>query len=211
MSSLIHQCARFVQRPRLLSASVIGLTAFAFTQLWMPVTRSLLIAFNFGVIAYLTLMVFMFSKATTSTMRKRAEVQEEGKWTVLGASLFVALAVLGALSSDLHAAKVKSGADIVLASSTIFFSWAFVAFTFSQHYAHAFYTKPDQLEFPNTPLPDYWDFLYFSTVLSMCCQTSDVVVKASDIRRIVLLQSVLSFFFNVIIISITVNVVAGVL
>lgn len=180
-------------------------------QLWMPVTRSLLIAFNVGVLVYLTLMVYMFSKATTSSMRNRAQIQEEGKWTVLGASLFVAVAVLGALSSDLHAAKVKSVADIALASSTIFFSWAFVAFTFSQHYAHAFYTTPDQLEFPKTPLPDYWDFLYFSTVLSMCCQTSDVLVTASDMRRIVLLHSVLSFFFNVIIISITVNVVAGVL
>jgi uncharacterized membrane protein len=156
-------------------------------------------------------MVYMFSKATTSSMRHHAQIQEEGKWTVLAASLFVVLAVLGALSSDLHAAKLKSVTDIVLASSTIFFSWALVAFTFSQHYAHTFYTTPDQLEFPKTPLPDYWDFLYFSTVLSMCCQTSDVLVTASNTRRIVLLQSVLSFFFNVIIISITVNVVAGVL
>jgi uncharacterized membrane protein len=211
MSSLFHKCSRFFQRPRLLSASVIGSTTFTLMQLWMPVTRSLLIAFNVGVLAYLTLMVYMFSKATTSSMRNRAQIQEEGKWTVLCASLFVAVAVLGALSSDLHAAKVKSVADIALASSTIFFSWAFVAFTFSQHYAHAFYTTPDQLEFPKTPLPDYWDFLYFSTVLSMCCQTSDVLVTASNMRRIVLLQSVLSFFFNVIIISITVNVVAGVL
>jgi uncharacterized membrane protein len=211
MPSTIHKLSRRIKRPRLLWANVIGLSIFGLLQSWMPGTKSFLIAFNVGVLVYLTLMVFMFSEATTSSMRSRAQIQNEGKWTVLAASLLVALAVLGALSSDLHAAKVKSLTDIALASSTIFFSWIFVAFTFSQHYAHAFYTTPDQLEFPNTPSPDYFDFLYFSTVLSMCCQTSDVVVTSSTMRRIVLLQSVLSFFFNVTIISITVNVIAGVL
>jgi uncharacterized membrane protein len=185
------------------------MTAFFILQLWVPLTRSLLIAFDLGVLSYLLLMVHLFSNATTASMRTRAELQQDGKWTVLAASLFVALAVLAALSKDLHAAETKSRIDMALASSTIFFSWIFVAFTFSQQYAHAFYTKPDQLQFPGTPLPDYWDFLYFSTVLSMCCQTSDVIVTAGNMRRLVLVHSVISFFFNVIIISITVNVVAS--
>jgi uncharacterized membrane protein len=211
MSTYIHKIARSIRRPRLLSAALSGVIAFGILQLWMQTTRSLLIAFDVGVLAYLTLMLVLFSTATTASVRKRAQIQEDGKWTVLVVSLFVSIAVLGALSSDLHAAKEKSLTDIALASSTIFLSWAFVAVTFSQQYAHGFYTKPDQLQFPSTPLPDYWDFLYFSTVLSMCCQTSDVAVTASGMRRLVLIQSVLSFFFNVIIISITVNVVAGVL
>ena len=52
---------------------------------------------------------------------------------------------------------------------------------------------------------------YFSVVVSMCCQTSDVVITSSAFRRLVMLHSVVAFFFNVIIIAITVNVVAGVL
>ena len=67
------------------------------------------------------------------------------------------------------------------------------------------------MAFPGTEHPDYFDFLYFSIVLSMCCQTSDVVVSSSSMRRLVMLHSAMSFFFNVIIFAITVNVVASVL
>ena len=112
---------------------------------------------------------------------------------------------------ELHAAKDKSLADIVLASSTIFLSWLFVAVVFAQQYAHSFYLTPGQLAFPGTETPDYLDFTYFSVVLSMCCQTSDVAITASPLRRLVMLHSIVAFFFNVIIIAITVNVVAGVL
>jgi uncharacterized membrane protein len=211
MSTISHKISRALRRPRLLTSSIAAITTYFLLQTWLPATRSLLLAFDVGVLTYLLLMVHLFSKASAASMRGRAELEEDGKWAVLTTSLFVALAVLGALSNDLHAAKTKSLVDIFLASSTIFFSWIFVAFTFSQQYAHAFYTKPDQLQFPGTLHPNYWDFLYFSTVLSMCCQTSDVLITDSSVRRLVLLHSVISFFFNVIIISITVNVVAGVL
>ena len=100
---------------------------------------------------------------------------------------------------------------VALASSTIFLAWLFVAVVFAQHYAHIYYLKPGQLVFPGTDAPDYLDFTYFSVVLSMCCQTSDVAITSSSLRRLVMLHSVVSFFFNVIIIAITVNVVAGVL
>ena len=101
--------------------------------------------------------------------------------------------------------------DIALATSTIFLSWLYVAVVFAQHYAHSYYLTPGQLAFPGTESPDYLDFTYFSVVLSMCCQTSDVAITSSSFRRLVMLHSVVSFFFNVIIIAITVNVVAGVL
>jgi uncharacterized membrane protein len=171
----------------------------------------MLIAFDVGAALFLILMASVMITATPQTTRKRAQLQDEGKWAVLLMSLCVAGIVLGALSSELHAAKEKSLMDIGLASSSIFFSWLFVAVMFSQQYAHSFYIKSDQLAFPGTAHPDYWDFMYFAIVLSMCCQTSDVAVLSGSMRRLVMLQSVVSFFFNVIIIAITVNVVAGVL
>jgi uncharacterized membrane protein len=211
MSNPTEVLSNAIRRPRLLSAIAVAVLAFGILQFYLSNLRSLLIAFDTAVLLYLILMLILFTEATPQTMRRRAQIQEDGKWTVLIVSVIVAFMVIGALSSDLHAAKEKSFADIALASGTILMSWLFVAFTFSQQYAHTFYTQADQLQFPGTTAPDYWDFLYFSTVLSMCCQTSDVAVCSSSLRRIVLLQSVLSFFFNVIIISITVNVVAGVL
>ena len=130
---------------------------------------------------------------------------------VLLTSLSVAGTVIIALYSELHAAKDKSLGTIALASATILLAWLFVAIMFAQQYAHDFYTTSGQMVFPGTEHPNYWDFTYFAVVLSMCCQTSDVAVTSTRMRRLVILHSVVSFFFNVIIIAITVSVVAGAL
>ena len=209
--SFTHALKRSIRRPRLLTSALLATVLFALLSTTFPLARALLIAFDTGAAMFLGLMLVLMFRAPISAMRHRAQVQDEGKWTVLFFSLCVAGVVMFALSHELHAAKDKSLGDIVLASSTIFLSWLFVAVIFAQQYAHSFYLAPHQLVFPGTECPDYLDFTYFSIVLSMCCQTSDVAVTSSSLRRLVMLHSVVSFFFNVIIIAITVNVVAGVL
>ena len=211
MTSFAHWLKRTVRRPRLLTSTAIAFALFLLLLPSMPLARALLLAFNAGAGLFLLLMATLMARASTATMRTRAKIQDEGKWTVLTVSLGVAAIVLLALSHELHGAKDKSIADIALASSTIFLSWLFVAVIFAQQYAHAYYLVPGQLAFPGTDTPDYLDFTYFAVVLSMCCQTSDVAITASPLRRLVMLHSVVAFFFNVIIIAITVNVVAGVL
>ncbi len=209
--SFTHALKRNIRRPRLLTSALLATVLFALLSTVLPLARALLIAFDVGAAFFLVLMLVLMFRAPVSAMRHRAQVQDEGKWTVLFFSLCVAAVVLFALSRELHAAKDKSLEDIVLASATIFLSWLFVAVIFAQQYAHSFYLTPGQLVFPGTACPDYLDFTYFSIVLSMCCQTSDVAVTSSSLRRLVMLHSIVSFFFNVIIIAITVNVVAGVL
>ena len=211
MSSFSHSLKRTIRRPRLVTSAMIAIALFFVLLPTIPASRAILISFNVGAGLFLILMLVMMFRATLTTMHKRALIQEEGKWTVLILSLVVAAVVLVALSHELHAAKDKSLAEIALASSTILLSWLFVAVVFAQHYAHSFYLIPGQLVFPGTEKPDYLDFTYFSVVLSMCCQTSDVAITSSPFRRVVMLHSIVSFFFNVIIIAITVNVVAGVL
>ena len=211
MTQARHFLSRLMHRPRLLSAALVALALFAALQFFMPTTRALLIAFNAGAALFLGLMAHLMLRATPQTMRLRAQLQQEGRWAILLLGLCIAGVVLGALASELHAAKEKSLGDIALASSSILLAWLFVALMFSQEYAHSFYMQPGQLAFPGTEAPDYWDFMYFALVLSMCCQTSDVAITSGSMRRLVTLHSVISFFFNVIIIAITVNVVAGVL
>lgn len=211
MKSIAHTLKRSVRRPRLLTSALVAVALFLLLLPGMPLVRALLIAFNAGAALFLILMLVLMFRASVTTMRTRARIQDEGKWTVLILSLCVAAAVLLALSHELHAARDKSLGEIVLASSTILLSWLFVAVVFAQQYAHSFYLKPGQLVFPGTETPDYLDFTYFAVVLSMCCQTSDVAITSSPFRRLVMLHSIVSFFFNVIIIAITVSVVAGVL
>lgn len=211
MTSFAHSLMRTIRRPRLFTSTLIAVALFALLLPSVAPSRALLISFNVGAGLFLSLMLVMMFRATLATMHTRARIQDEGKWTVLVLSLCVAAVVLFALSHELHAAKDKSFGDIALASSTIFLAWLFVAVVFAQHYAHSWHLKPGQLIFPGTETPDYLDFAYFSVVVSMCCQTSDVVITSSAFRRLVMLHSIVSFFFNVIIIAITVSVVAGVL
>jgi uncharacterized membrane protein len=202
-------------RPRLITAALITVALFVALLPLMNGSRALLVSFDIGITIFLALLVNVMSRATPSRMRQRAKLQDEGKWVVLGASLIVSVVIMLALYLELHAGKDKSVRDALLAGSTIFLSWLFLAAIFSQQYAHSFYLDPacqdGGLVFPGTAEPDYWDFMYFSVVLSMTFQVSDVQITARPIRRLALLHGVVAFFFNVTIIAITVNVVAGIL
>jgi len=65
------------------------------------------------------------------------------------------------------------------------------------------------IDFPGITEPDYLDFAYFSFVIGMTFQVSDVVVKSKVIRRFVLFHSLISFVFNTIIVALTINGIAG--
>jgi uncharacterized membrane protein len=209
MNTIWHDIRRVIRRPRLLMAALVGILIFALLAPSQPLAFSLLVAFNIATGIFLVLIGWVMGRADVVSMRNRAKIQDDNKWIVLIASLCVAAIVVIALSIELHAAKEKSVGTIALASSTILLAWLFVAIMFAQQYAHDFYMTAGQLVFPGTEQPDYWDFTYFAVILSMCCQTSDVIVTSSKLRRLVLLHSVVSFFFNVIIIAIAVSVAAG--
>jgi uncharacterized membrane protein len=75
-----------------------------------------------------------------------------------------------------------------------------------------FYSAAPQdapLSFPNTKEPLFWDFIYFSFTIAAACQTADVATNESAVRRIVVAQSIVAFFFNLSILGFAVNVTAG--
>src|SRR4029079_18445221 len=84
---------------------------------------------------------------------------------------------------------------------TIALSWAAVHTTFALHYAHEFYrgAQPGGLQFPSGDQPedvDYWDFVYFSFVIGMTAQVSDVGITDRTIRRTATAHGIISFTFN---------------
>ncbi len=85
---------------------------------------------------------------------------------------------------------------------------------FALRYASIYYASPrgSGLQFPDDNphfTPDYGDFLYFSLSIAVASQTSDVSVSTQAMRRLVLLQSLLSFTFNTAILAFTINIAAG--
>jgi uncharacterized membrane protein len=96
-------------------------------------------------------------------------------------------------------------------------SWFMVHTSFAFHYAHLYYDddisdtkqKIGGLEFPKEDKPDYLDFAYFSFVIGMTFQVSDVEISSKIIRRVTLLHSLLSFGLNTFVVALTINIIAG--
>ncbi|MEW6561207.1 MAG: DUF1345 domain-containing protein [Pseudomonadota bacterium] len=199
-------------RPRLSASLVLGLMLWWTLSARMPQVQALLWAFDAGALLFLATTAWMMAHATNETLRRRTELETEGRWTVLLFSLVLTGTVFSALSVELHAVRGHPEM-LALAGSSIVLSWLFFSVIFALQYAHSDYAarragRPALL-FPDNQVPDYWDYLYFSVVLSMTFQTSDVNIAGRHVRRLVLLHSVAAFFFNVVILALTVNALAG--
>jgi uncharacterized membrane protein len=129
--------------------------------------------------------------------------------------VIAAAASLGAILSELSTAQgaTRTGMQLALATATIVLSWTFVHTIFALHYAHEYYgergAKHDGLNFPGEQKPDYWDFAYFSFVIGMTSQVSDVAIASRPIRRTATAHGIFSFFFNVTLVALMVNIAAS--
>jgi len=198
-------------RPRLSVSAAAGLAViavlFAATD-WRPATR-LLVGWDVGVVLYLVLALELFARCDAHHIRRRAAVQDDGRFAVLILTVAAALASLAAIFAELGttAGVNRPPAQLGLAAATIFVSWAFIHTMFALHYAHGFYGEHAHkggMNFPDDG-PDYWDFAYFSFVIGMTFQVSDVQVTNRLIRRLVVAHGALSFVFNTAIVAVTVN------
>ena len=201
-------------RPRLFLSIVLGVVVGVFLPVeWRVATRALA-AWDVAIGLYLVLAFQLMTNCDHNRIKLRSAHQDEGRITILVLVVASALASLIAILAELGGAH-RDPAHLVLAAVTILLSWAFTHTIFALHYAHEYYDekthKGGGLDFPGEAPPDYWDFMYFSLILSMACQTSDVQVTARHMRRLVLAHSVMAFFFNVIIIALTINVLAAIL
>ena len=202
-------------RLRLILSACLGIAVVAMLPAdWRWATR-LLVGWDVGVGLYLVLAYFMIAKEDVSHIRRRAALQDEAGVVILILTATAALASLGAILAELGAAQGASRepAHLALAALTIVLSWAFIHTIFALHYAHEFYDenrgKGGGLVFPGEAEPNYWDFVYFSFVVGMTSQVSDVAVTARSIRRTVNAHGIVSFVFNVALLALTVNIAAS--
>jgi uncharacterized membrane protein len=201
-------------RPRMLiSLSIFIVVSVLLVVAGLKPTIAVLLGFDLGAVVFLSILARMFNRATPTAMRTQAKEQDSGRWGVLWSGVVLSTVVMVALSNELHAAKTGGAMTVVVGAVSVVLCWMFLNTMFAIHYAHGFYgdqgDKHSGLEFPDTKTPDYWDFAYFAIVIGMTFQVSDVQITSRYLRRVALLHSVISFFFNVFIIAITVNIVAG--
>lgn len=232
--SLAASLSRFrrrlpASRPRLLAASLAGAVFYLLLPSALGAPTRFVIAWNVGILALLGLLGAMMARATPRSIGFRARREDENAWVILAAVVGAALASMVAIFFVLREAKdAASGLAAVkmaLGGLTILLSWLLCHSMYAIHYAHGFYDAPGAAEaaaaspdgavgglaFPGEDRPDYWDFLYFAFVVGMTCQVSDVQVTSRAMRRLTLVHGVVSFFFNTVILALTINIAAGLL
>lgn len=218
--SNLHPVSRGLRlHARLIAGALLGAALLlALPAQWPTSTRLLAAGGPRGLALYLALTVALVVRAGVSRLRQRAAEEDEGAAAVMALAALSALASLGAIFAELAAAKGRPDAfalHVALAAVTIALSWLFTHTIFAQHYANEYYGGTDGksggLQFPGEEQPDFWDFLYFSLVIGMTSQVSDVAVTSPRLRRTVALHGVLAFVFNTTIIALTVNIASSVL
>jgi uncharacterized membrane protein len=205
-------------RPTFFAGVFAGvLAALALGGQASAVTRALL-GWNAGAWLYLALVAWFMAHADHNRMRRTAQAHAEGALTVLSVVIVAAVVSLGAIVVELSAAKAPGARyalpHLLFALTTVAGSWLLLPTMFALNYASLYYHAAPEggLQFPsNEPnyKPDYGDFLYFSFTIAVASQTADVSISTRAMRRIVLLQSVLSFAFNTTILAFTVNIAAS--
>jgi uncharacterized membrane protein len=133
----------------------------------------------------------------------------------------VLVAIIGSLGGVLLLLKnqegwlLSKGLETFIYITGVIFSWVLLHMMYTHRYAHLYYgdhpTRKNEiakgLEIPGDEPPDYIDFAYFSFVIGMTFQVSDMEISSRRIRRLVLVHALLSFLFNTVIVALTINVV----
>jgi len=176
------------------------------------VTR-VLIGWDTFVALYLLLVYTMMLRSGLSRIRRNAVLQDDGRFLILLVTALGAFASIAAIVFEL-AGSHRSPVELGLATVTVALSWAAVHTAFALHYAHDYYrgAKPGGLQFPNGDeheKPDYWDFVYFSFVIGMTAQVSDVGITDKTIRRTATAHGIVSFVYNTALVALMVNIAAS--
>jgi uncharacterized membrane protein len=181
------------------------------------VTHALL-GWNVATWLYLALVGWMMLQADHHRLRRTAAAEAEGAATVLAIVSAACIASLVGIVAELSAAKQIGAAHalthVMFALATVAGSWLLLPTIFALTYASAYYhaAPGGGLQFPGAGedfKPGYGDFLYVSFTIAVAAQTADVCISTSAMRRLVTLQSLLSFAFNTAILAFTINIAAS--
>ena len=162
--------------------------------------------------------------AGAKTSVRNAKLQDSARSAIFLFVIFAAVASLASVAVLIGGSKGLSRPalteHLLLAATTVISSWCLIHTVFAIHYAHGYYHDEDEgpefssaggLEFPNEREPDFLDFAYFSFVIGMTCQVSDVQVSSQGMRRLALVHGLLSFLFNTVILALSINLASGLL
>jgi uncharacterized membrane protein len=215
---------RFFDAHQRLAMSILAAgAAFLATGRLFLATRLLVSWDTFALTAVVLAWMILCTKDPYE-VRRNARLQDASMTFLFVLVVTAATVSLLAVGFVLVYAKSQSAGRVAgyvgVSVSAVIFSWVLVHTLFALRYAHLFYGNAHEKErhhalggllFPGRDSPDYLDFAYFSFVVGMTCQVSDVQISSRKLRRLAMVHGMISFCFNTAILAMFVNIVAGLL
>jgi len=167
---------------------------------------------------YIVLVLIVMPGLTGRYLSKNARATDMPVLVIFAITLFVVVVAIGSLFLLINQKDRAHPLEILFAMLSIPLGWFTIHAMASLHYAHVYWKDGDEIDektqkkmpvgglgFPGDKRPEGWDFLYFATVIGMTAQTADTAITTSQMRMVVLVHSILTFFFNTVIVAAAVN------
>ncbi|MDX8482210.1 DUF1345 domain-containing protein [Mesorhizobium sp. VK24D] len=167
---------------------------------------------------YIILVLKLMPRLTGRYLSKNARATDLPVFLIFAVTLFVVGIAIVSLFQLINQKESAHPLELGFAMLSIPLGWFTIHAMAALHYAHVYWmdgVEIDEktnkkipvggLDFPSDKHPEGWDFLYFATVIGMTAQTADTAVTTSRMRLVVLVHSILAFFFNTVIVAAAVN------
>jgi uncharacterized membrane protein len=190
-----------------------GVVALALA-LWLRPTLAIQVWANVFFVVYLILESWKFRRLTPEFLKKHAASTDEPAWAIIAVTFAAVMVAVGSLFLLLNKGGEPNPVDLVLSLTSVALGWVGIHTMTAVHYAHL-YWRPDRgaadgthggLSFPGNDEPGGYDFLYYALVIGMTAQTADVNITRTAMRKLTMIHSVASFFFNTVLVAAAVNV-----
>ena len=202
----------------LISFCVATIISVCLSSVKMEGMTRIMIGWDCFSVCMIVISTVIFSSMRPRQIRVLAKQEDAGRIVVF---IIVLVATLGSLLGVLLLLQnreqwlLSKGLETTIYITGVICSWVLLHTMFAYRYALLYYGEhpldPDihtvGLQIPNELWPDYLDFAYFSFVIGMTFQVSDIEISSRTIRRVALVHGLLSFLFNTVIVALTINVV----
>jgi uncharacterized membrane protein len=173
----------------------------------------LMTAFDLAAALFLLVCAPLIGSHDPALVREHSKQNDANRSGLILLTGIVTVVLLAAIASETMGQRHEPLTKLLVVA-TLFLAWLFSNLVYAFHYTHLAYrggtaASCTGLDFPGTPDPVYWDFVYFAFTVGMTFQTSDVTVSDSGIRRFVTLHSLGAFVFNIGVLAFTINVIGS--
>lgn len=181
----------------------------------LPADLALIGGFDIAATTFFVSLIPLWAHSSPESIRATAARDDGGRTLLLMLTAIIVLVVIVSVGVLLADKDALGAGEIALLVLTLLAGWVFANLVFAIHYAHVFYSAKHGgedhrgLEFPGGDLPEFADFVHFSFVIGMTCQTADIAMSSQLIRRVVTFHGLFAFVFNLGIMALMVNIIAG--